>query len=123
MLNAQSYLQSVESEARFSAGSTGRTSWGGHVEAAERGFEDRGLGDAERALLAFERQWWRYEGSKEASIREHFDMNSTRYYQRLNQLLDMPEAMEFDPLLVKRLRRQRDSRARARSARRLGAAR
>ena len=114
MLNAQSYLQSVESEA---------TSWGGRVEAAEREFENRGLGDDERALLAFERQWWRYEGSKEASIREHFGMNSTRYYQRLNQLLDMPEAMEFDPLLVKRLRRQRDSRARARSARRLGAAR
>ena len=95
---------------------------GGHVEAVERpagAYE--GLGEAERALLAFERQWWRYEGSKEQSIREHFDMNSTRYYQRLNQLLDLPEAMEFDPLLVKRLRRQRDARARARSARRLGA--
>ncbi len=95
---------------------------GGHVEAFEHHGQEQGqgLGEAERALLAFERQWWRYEGSKEASIREHFDMNSTRYYQRLNQLLDMPEAMEFDPLLVKRLRRQRDSRARARSARRLG---
>ncbi|MDO5697332.1 MAG: DUF3263 domain-containing protein [Dermatophilus congolensis] len=90
------------------------------MEAFERPLEVQGLGEAERALLAFERQWWRYEGSKEASIREQFGINSTRYYQRLNQLLDLPEAMEFDPLLVKRLRRQRESRARARSARRLG---
>ncbi len=91
------------------------------MEAVER--PTGGLGEAERALLTFERQWWRYEGSKEAAIREQFGMNSTRYYQRLNQLLDSPGAMAFDPLLVKRLRRQRDARTRSRAARRLGAAR
>ena len=58
-------------------------------------------------ILAFERQWWRYEGSKEASIREHFDMNSTRYYQRLNQLLDQREAIAYAPALVHRLRARR----------------
>ncbi|MDQ1687428.1 MAG: hypothetical protein QOK42_403, partial [Frankiaceae bacterium] len=42
------------------------------------------------------------------------------YYQVLNALIDRPEALEFDPMLVKRLRRMRSARARARSARRLG---
>ena len=73
------------------------------------------------AILAFERQWWKYAGAKESAIRELFDMSATRYYQVLNALLDRPEAMAFDPMLVKRLRRLRAARQRARSARRLGA--
>jgi hypothetical protein len=47
-------------------------------------------------------------------------MSATRYYQILNILIDTPEALAFDPMLVKRLRRMRASRQRARSARRLG---
>jgi hypothetical protein len=47
-------------------------------------------------------------------------MSATRYYQVLNALLDRPEALEADPMLVKRLRRLRAARQRARSARRLG---
>ncbi len=71
-------------------------------------------------ILAFERHWWKYAGSKEQAIRELFDMSSTRYYQILNGLLDAPAAMAADPMLVKRLRRQRATRQRARSAKRLG---
>jgi len=78
------------------------------------------LSDREQQILAFERQWWKYAGAKETAIRELFDMSSTRYYQVLNGLIDRPEALAFDPLLVKRLRRLRTSRQRARSARRLG---
>jgi hypothetical protein len=78
------------------------------------------LDDRDRAILAFERQWWKYAGAKEQSIREQFDMSATRYYQILNALIDRPEAMAEDPMLVKRLRRLRSTRARARSARRLG---
>ena len=74
--------------------------------------------DAE--ILAFERQWWNYAGSKEQAIRDLFDMSATRYYQVLNGLLDRPEALAADPMLVKRLRRLRDARQWARSARRLG---
>jgi hypothetical protein len=70
--------------------------------------------------LEFERQWWKYAGAKEQAIRELFDMSSTRYYQIINTLIDTPEAMEFDPMLVKRLRRMRASRQKQRSARRLG---
>ncbi|MGH3329066.1 MAG: DUF3263 domain-containing protein [Streptomycetales bacterium] len=79
-----------------------------------------GLSERERAILAFERQWWKYTGAKEQAIRELFDMSATRYYQILNALLDRPEALVHDPMLVKRLRRLRSARQRARSARRLG---
>ncbi|MGL4175726.1 MAG: DUF3263 domain-containing protein [Dermatophilaceae bacterium] len=78
------------------------------------------LSDRDREVLAFERQWWKYAGSKETAVRELFDMSSTRYYQLLNTLIDTPAALEHDPMLVKRLRRLRSTRQRARSARRLG---
>ncbi len=78
------------------------------------------LSDRDRAILEFERQWWKYAGAKEQAIRDLFDMSATRYYQVLNTLLDNPAALEADPMLVKRLRRMRASRQRARSARRLG---
>ena len=74
----------------------------------------------DREILAFERQWWKYAGAKEQAIRELFDMSATRYYQALNSLIDRPEALAHDPMLVKRLRRMRSTRQRARSARRLG---
>ena len=78
------------------------------------------LDELETAILAFERQWWKYPGAKEQSIKELFDMTSTRYYQVLNALIDDPAALAHDPMLVKRLRRMRSSRQKARSARRLG---
>ena len=78
------------------------------------------LGDRDRRILEFERQWWKYAGAKEQAIRDLFDMSGTRYYQLLNALIDDPQALAFDPMLVKRLRRMRATRQRARSARRLG---
>ena len=74
--------------------------------------------DAE--ILGFERQWWKFAGAKEQAIRDKFQMSATRYYQVLNALIDKPEALAQDPLLVKRLRRLRASRQRMRSAKRLG---
>jgi hypothetical protein len=79
-----------------------------------------GLTEREAALLAFERQWWKYAGAKETAIRDLFDLSAARYYQVLNALIDKPEALVADPMLVKRLRRLRSTRQRARSARRLG---
>lgn len=78
------------------------------------------LTERDREILALERLWWQYAGAKEQAIREKFEMSSTRYYQVLNALIDREEALAFDPLLVKRLRRLRDKRQRNRSARRLG---
>ena len=79
-----------------------------------------GLSERDRLLLEFERGWWKHEGSKENAIRERFDMSATRYYQVLNALIDTEAALAADPMLVKRLRRQRAERQRQRSARRLG---
>ncbi|WP_040792866.1 DUF3263 domain-containing protein [Nocardia paucivorans] len=81
---------------------------------------DTGLSRREHDILAFERQWWKYAGAKEEAIRELFGMSPTRYYQVLNALVDRPEALAADPMLVKRLRRLRSSRQKARAARRLG---
>ena len=78
------------------------------------------LSERDSEILNFERQWWKYAGAKETAIRESFDMSATRYYQVLNALIDRPEALADDPLLIRRLRRMRAERQRVRSARRLG---
>ncbi|MDQ2837829.1 MAG: DUF3263 domain-containing protein [Actinomycetota bacterium] len=92
------------------------------VPAAEdaAGVDAGDLSRRDREILAFERQWWKYAGAKEQAIKELFDMSATRYYQVLNSLIDTPQALVADPMLVKRLRRLRASRQRQRSARRLG---
>ncbi|MCB0917427.1 MAG: DUF3263 domain-containing protein [Actinobacteria bacterium] len=77
------------------------------------------LSQDDRAILEFERVWWRFGGAKEEAIREKFSLSATRYYQRLNTLIDRPEALESDPVLVRRLQRLRQSRQEARSAKRL----
>lgn len=73
-----------------------------------------GLTERERAILAFEQQWWRHAGAKEQAVRDTFGLSSTRYYQLLNGLLDNPAALAADPVLISRLRRLRSSRARNR---------
>jgi hypothetical protein len=72
------------------------------------------LSDRERAILDFERSWWTEPGPKEATIRERFDLSSGRYYQLLGELLDSPDALAYDPLVVRRLRRLRERRRQAR---------
>jgi hypothetical protein len=73
-----------------------------------------GLTERDRAILDFERSWWREPGPKEQAIKDRFDLSSTRYYEILGELLALPEAEDYDPLVVRRLRRQRDKRRRAR---------
>ncbi|HVF52064.1 MAG TPA: DUF3263 domain-containing protein [Actinomycetota bacterium] len=79
------------------------------------------LGERDIQILDFERSWWKHAGAKEQAIRERFDMSATRYYQLLNELLEKPESMAYDPILVKRLVRLRTYRQRQRVARLLGA--
>jgi hypothetical protein len=79
-----------------------------------------GLSRREHDMLGFERQWWRRAGAKETAIRDLFGTSPTRYYQALNALVDRPEALAADPLLVRRLRRLRTARQRTRSSQVLG---
>ena len=75
------------------------------------------LTDLETRILEFERNWWRFAGAKETAIKELFDLTAPRYYQLLNDLIDRDDALEASPMLVKRLRRLREARMAARTAR------
>lgn len=72
------------------------------------------LTERHRAILDFERSWWSQPGPKEVAVRDRFGLSATRYYQLLNALLDSPDALVYDPLLVRRLRKLRDRRRRVR---------
>lgn len=82
--------------------------------------DDRALNDRDRAILDFEAEWRRHGGTKEEAIRADLGMSPARYYQLLGRIIDTTSAQEYDPMLVKRLRRIRDSRERARLARAAG---
>jgi len=73
-----------------------------------------------RDVLDFERGWWHRQGPKERAIRERFGFSAARYHQLLNRTIDLPEALVYDPMLVRRLRRLRDQRRRRRVATKLG---
>jgi hypothetical protein len=72
------------------------------------------LTDRDRAILDCECTWWLEPGSKETVIRARLDLSATRYYQVLGDLIDEPDALAYDPLLVRRLRKSRERRRRAR---------
>ena len=76
-----------------------------------------GLSELETRILEFEGTWWKFAGAKESAIKELFDLNAPRYYQLLNDLIDREDALIAAPMLVKRLRRLREARMSARSAR------
>lgn len=84
--------------------------------------EDAGgaLSERDRQILDFERESWMLDVPKERAVRERFGFSAARYQQLLNRLIDRPEALEHDPMLVRRLRRLREARRRKRVAARLG---
>lgn len=73
------------------------------------------LTDTEVAVLDFERSWWKFAGAKESAIHDTFGWSPTRHYQVVNDLIDRPEALAYEPMLVRRLLRLRDSRMSART--------
>lgn len=75
--------------------------------------ETQALTPRQLAILDFERNWWALSGTKDAEIQSRFQVREGQYYQELNTLIDTPAALAQDPLLVKRLRRQRIQRRNA----------
>lgn len=72
------------------------------------------------AMLAFEKEWAGRRdlgGAKDQAAYDRFGLNPTRYYQRLNVLIDEQAAVAHDPHTVNRLRRVRASHVRSRSLR------
>jgi hypothetical protein len=63
------------------------------------------LTDVERAMLDFTKTQWRYKGQQDEAIRERFGITPTRFWQRMLTLVDRPEALAYDPVIVHRLQR------------------
>lgn len=61
-----------------------------------------------RRLLDFEAGWASHGGAKARAIRVEFGWTTTRYYQVLDGVLETPEALRHDPMLVRRLIRLRE---------------
>jgi hypothetical protein len=82
-----------------------------------------GLDEAQRTILAFESRPWRDPARKADAIRDELGLSPARYYRLLGALVDSPAALRFDPMLVRRLQRQRDARAHSRARRTIPTAR
>ena len=72
------------------------------------------LSKMDMLLIEFERTWWADDQPKDAAIAEQFSLTTAEYYEQLHALIDSDEALEHDPLVVRRLRRMRDRRRRER---------
>ncbi|HJM28654.1 MAG: DUF3263 domain-containing protein [Acidimicrobiales bacterium] len=68
------------------------------------------LSERQIAIIGFERTAWQSELSKKDAIRQLFAISPSRYYQIRDDLIDSPEAMEYDPMVIRRLQKQRKSR-------------
>jgi hypothetical protein len=78
------------------------------------------LDQRSRDVLDFEREAWKLTVTKERAIRERFGFSPSRYHQLLHRIIDRPDALAYDPMVVRRLRRVREARRRARTASGLG---
>jgi hypothetical protein len=72
------------------------------------------LTDAQCSLLDFERTWWQAPVSKTEQIRSRFGFSSSSYYRALYALVDLSDAVAYDPLTVRRVRRRREQSRRER---------
>ena len=69
--------------------------------------------DRHRAMLDFERTWWQLDNPRDEAIRARFACTTDDYYAELNLVLELPEAMDHDPLVVRRFQRRRLRRRRS----------
>lgn len=70
--------------------------------------------ERQQAMLEFERTFWTFDDPKETLVRARFQCSIDEYHAELNDLLEQPEALAHDPLVVRRLQRQRVRRRRER---------
>ncbi|MGD2061708.1 MAG: DUF3263 domain-containing protein [Acidimicrobiia bacterium] len=59
--------------------------------------------DEDRAILDFERTWWREPGPKDQAIELVLGLTASAYYERLLSIVGQPSALEYDPLTAKRV--------------------
>lgn len=75
------------------------------------------LSAEDKSVLNFEAQDWPNVTVKENAIDSQLKLSVTRYYLTLNSLIENPEAIKYDPILLSRLLRLRDNRDRNRNHR------
>ena len=68
----------------------------------------------DKSILDFEKRSYKYAGIKEGDALNEFKLTPPQYYQHLNNLIDHPEAEEYAPMVVQRLRRIRDKKTQER---------
>ena len=82
---------------------------------AQRRSASGALNDRERALIDFERSWWREHAAigKGTAITAVLGISPSRYYALLSELAERPAAFSYDPLVITRVRSRRAERRRA----------
>lgn len=70
------------------------------------------LTERDQAILGFEGNWFTLDEDRHLAIRARFGCSVEEYNLEVNDLIDKPGALEFDPLVVRRLRRHRERRRR-----------
>jgi len=78
------------------------------------------LSPRDKCILEFERLHWKHRGAKDTAILVLFGLSFIAYGQILWSIVDRPAAEEYDPELVRRLRRLRDARRADRPSRAIG---
>ena len=68
------------------------------------------LTTTEQQILDIQGMPFKYQGAREALIRDELGLTATHFYQLLNMIIDTEPAMAYNPMLVKRLRARRVSR-------------
>jgi hypothetical protein len=71
------------------------------------------LTERDRTMIEFEGQWFTLDEERHLAIRARFACSVEEYNLELNRVIDHPQALALDPLVVRRLRRQRERRRRA----------
>lgn len=77
------------------------------------------ISDQDRAVLSLAVAPYKYPAARERVAREEFGMSGVRFWQEVNRLLGEPEAHQWDPHTVARLKSQRVQRERPRVTGRL----
>jgi hypothetical protein len=62
--------------------------------------------DIEMAILDFEREWWRHAGARDEEVSRRWGMSASEYHRRLMAIAVRSEAMAYDPLTERRIRRR-----------------
>lgn len=71
------------------------------------------LSERDLAIVEFEASWFTLDEDRHDAIRARFGCSVEEYNRELNRVIDHPAALLADPLVVRRLRRQRERRRRA----------